>query len=101
MVREDNGPFPRDVYQKPARVRGLIEYTIVYRVRRFGSMAFIARPRGHVVTYSIDVDRRVIRVRPINSEVSTGSEPRDVVSGGGHQLVRAQMKTPNKPYPSG
>ena len=40
------------------------------------------RHRGDVVTCSTDVDRWVVGVCPVDSDVSTGSESRGVVSGG-------------------
>ena len=79
-VSEDNGPFPEDVHQKTARVQGRLN-TVVDRVRRSRFTSFVARPRGNVVTCSIDEERWIVRVCPVNSDVPTGSEPRGVVSG--------------------
>ena len=79
-VREDNGPFPGDVHQKTARAQGRLN-TIVYRIRRTRSTAFVTKLRGYVVACPIDADRWVVCVRPINRDISTGSEPRGVVSG--------------------
>lgn len=55
--------------------------TVVDRVRSSGSITFVARFRGNVVTCSIDMDGWIICMCTIDSEVSTGSELREVVSG--------------------
>lgn len=63
-------------------------------------MAFVARPRGDVVTCSIDTDGWIVGVRAINSDVSTGSELGGVVSGGYIELGRARTRAKIS-HPSG
>ena len=53
--------------------------TIVKRVRRTSSVAFVARLRGNVVTCPIGADGWIVCVCSIDGDVSAGSEPRSVV----------------------
>lgn len=52
----------------------------MYRVRGTNSTAFIARFRCNVGTCSVNANGRVVRVCSVNSDVSTGSELRGIVS---------------------
>ena len=45
-------------------------------------MAFVTRPRGNIVTCSIDTDGRIVRVSSIDRDVSAWPEPRGVISLG-------------------
>jgi len=56
--------------------------TIVKRVRRTGSMTFVARFRGDVVACAIAANGRIVRMRPIDGDVPAGSEPRGIVPWG-------------------
>ena len=73
--------------------------TIMDRVRRFSSMALVAGRGRHAVTHSIDEDRWIVCVRPINGNVSTGSEPRDVVSGDNISKARPENENPTTIVP--
>ena len=89
-----------DAYKKIAPTENQFN-TIVYRVRGTSSTAFVTRFRCNVGTCSVNANGRVVRVRSINSDVSTGSELRGIVSCEmlvGRVWVRPEIE---KSYPSG